>query len=222
LDFDTGAIRWKKPGEDPKSMSTGGAALGQNGLFYVTSNVGSRWPFKVSSGRITAYELQSGNVRWTRDFEKPLEANAAPTVFHAGKGGPLMVGTGLGPNCGFPYPAPVTMNWYDNPGLFVAVNAETGETVWTFEPPKWCGRNSRGSTIFDINLPDSWTNAAADVDGTLYVMFHSGIVYALDGATGREVSQYDMESAGQGCPAIGPGMLVVAAGKRVAAFLHET
>jgi len=58
--------------------------------------------------------------------------------------------------------------------------------------------------------PDAWANAAVDAKGTVYYGYQGGALYAIEGATGKVLSQYDAGAGIQGEPAIGDGFVVFA------------
>jgi len=94
----TGSLPELESGEKHE-MSTGGMALGGDGLAFVTSNtIGGAGQ---KNGRVTAYHTATGEVAWSRRTEMP--ANVAPAVGHLrGPDGGLSVVVALGENAGFP------------------------------------------------------------------------------------------------------------------------
>merc|ERR1712139_222300 len=55
-------------------------------------------------------------------------------------------------------------------------------------------------------------------DGTVYFTYQSGVVYALEGETGRLLSEYNTDIASQATPVILPGMLIVLTGLKLFVF----
>lgn len=202
MDLATGNERWyASPPANAGVQTTGGAAAGP--LLYVTSNTDKAEVGADGRGRIFGLTLTEGKEVWSRSFD--LEANAAPVVYSTDDR--LLVVVGLGENAGLPWPLERWgVRWE---GLVVALDAETGETVWSFAPPALEGQACRSSRSTQMCLPDAWTNAAVDGDGVVYIGWHGGFVYALDGRTGQVVGSHDLGAAMQGEPALAPGMLVV-------------
>jgi len=231
-------------GEAP-GFSTGGLAMGPNGLAYVTSNVGNgSFAYIKSSfgadarGRLSAYNVSTGQLVWRQ--EQTMPANNAPSVGSLdGSGSRLSVVVALGANAMFPDPVAeasghyidgTPVAWYTELRAF---DAATGEpTAWRFEPPPHRKPQAEGDSFPDhICLPDAWSNGAIDARGTYFVGHMSGNIFALrdidgdgtlnmDEASG-EVTSYYGGRCYQGSPAIAPGMLVAAPCDGMHVFLGE-
>eukprot|EP00439_Symbiodinium_sp_Y106_P017603 s10242_g2.t1 len=131
---------------------------------------------------------------------------------------------GIGDPAGVPSPDPAFIT-----GTVLAVDAMTGETIWTFDPPPWLHSGSAGSTMEQMCMPDLFSAATISGEGTVYINWSAGgITYALrdnnhDGKISledpTEVSAYDLGSGATGPPAIAPGMIFVNTCRRPSAFL---
>jgi len=118
----------------------------------------------------------------------------------------------------------------DLAGSLVALDAQTGQTLWTFSPPLYRGLSCAGDEeLFwprlmkrredplgdEYCLPDSWSQAVIDANGTVFVGNMDGRLYIVrdedgDGEiAGREASSLDFGNAFQATQAIAPGMFVV-------------
>merc|ERR1712032_1188459 len=111
-------------------------------------------------------------------------------------------------------------------GTVYAMNAQTGERLWTFMPPAWEKPACAGSTWEQPCLPDLWSAPTIGGDGTVYINWSAGgVTYALRDANGDgvisdgEISSYDAGSAATGPPAVAPGMLTVTTCRRQVTFL---
>eukprot|EP00428_Durinskia_dybowskii_P052983 CAMPEP_0170315832 /NCGR_PEP_ID=MMETSP0116_2-20130129/58525_1 /TAXON_ID=400756 /ORGANISM="Durinskia baltica, Strain CSIRO CS-38" /LENGTH=576 /DNA_ID=CAMNT_0010568353 /DNA_START=47 /DNA_END=1775 /DNA_ORIENTATION=- len=220
-----GSVVWEgpapelQPGES-EVMTTGGLAQGANGVAYVTSNFLDKGG--VKRGRLAAHNLASGDLLWVKRLDMP--ANNAPSIGHlGGASGELSVVLGLGENAFFPDPlADLTgkwengrpVEWFTEVAAFSATNGEP--TGWKFAPPPWKKTESEGdSWTGHICLPDAWSNAAIDADGTVYLGHMSGKLFALRDMDGDgrldgdgEVRSYYGGRCYQGSPGIAEGMLV--------------
>lgn len=209
LDLQTGKPNWIVPGFG-KTFTTGTAAVGENGLVFTAANRND------TSGAISAFEVKTGKLRWQRNF--PFQANNAPATYRDRNGRQLVV-MGISNNAGFPLP------WMEGKetfkGTVYAVDAETGEDVWAFSPPEWKHAAAAGSTMEEICLPDAFTNPSVDASGTVYIGWMGGFVYAIDGTTGKLLSQWETASGMQGAPAVADGMLVVTSCLRMAGFVKS-
>lgn len=198
--LEDGSVLWHAPGSKG-SFATGGLALGPHGLVFASSNRNG-----MKQGVVHAHSVEDGSVCWTRDFD--MEASSAPGVLDLDSEGPAVV-VGLGDN-----PANGD-GLLSHAGRLVALDALTGRERWAFRPPVHRGQLAKGAErslahAEAMSLPDTWTNPAIGGDGTVYVGWEGGVVYALDGRTGAEVSKHDAGYSFQGEPAIAPGYLVVA------------
>jgi len=218
LDLSTGELIWKvgpaKRGETVQSVqSTGGTILGQNGIAYVTSNVQAG---SGTAGLITAFNFSDGNLLWRESTQ--YEANNGAVI---GKiGGRLAVAIGVGSNPDMPDPIKQRiMQVADNdPSLpekkarVIALDAATGELIWSYELPAWHGWGA-GETLREVCLPDSFGNAAIDGSGNVFVGFQSGQLLGINDKDGNgqispdEIAEFNTGRCVQGTPAIAPGML---------------
>uniref|UniRef100_A0A7S1PWP5 Uncharacterized protein n=1 Tax=Alexandrium catenella TaxID=2925 RepID=A0A7S1PWP5_ALECA len=119
------------------------------------------------------------------------------------------------------------------PAAMVALDAETGETRWSYTPPPFRKPACEGDeamllprlyNIFvhkkpgdPICLPDNWAQTVVDAAGTTFGGHQDGYLYAVRDADGsgtiepeREVSRYYVGAAFQASQAIAPGILAVA------------
>merc|ERR1712176_1362488 len=114
-------------------------------------------------------------------------------------------------------------------GTLVALEADTGSVRWQWSPPTWwrpcCAsdeemvakRMQQQPATDPLCLPDSWAQATIASDGTVYVGFLNGNLYAVRDSNGdgyidteTEVAAYDTKAAFQGSVAFAPDMLVAA------------
>lgn len=206
LEVATGKPVWTMPGTEG-SFSTGTAAVGENGLVFVASNKGA------SKGLMRAYDLHTGKLRWERRFAR--EANNAPATYRD-RNNRLLVAMGISNNAGIPMGGRASFN-----GTVFSLDAETGETVWTFNPPEWKQSACAGSSWTELCLPDAFTNPSVDASGTLYIGWMGGVAYAIDGTTGSMLSSWETRSGMQGAPAVADGMVVFSSCQRMAAFAQQ-
>jgi len=109
----------------------------------------------------------------------------------------------------------------------VALDAETGEYRWSYEPPPFSSLGVRGDDAEVVRrfmqkhdspwcLPDSWSQNTISGDGTVYAGHQDGYLYAVRDENGdgkissAEVSRHDLGSAFQASHAIAPGMFAAA------------
>lgn len=124
------------------------------------------------------------------------------------------------------------LEWFFPPteyrGRLVALDAETGETQWTFTPPPWVHDSGNGESrrlkprnnVYTNELlcvPSSWSAPTISADGTVYAGFMDGKLYAVHGdanndgkITDGEYSMFDAGDAWSGSVAMAPGLLVAA------------
>lgn len=212
-----GSIIWRNgPAGSKKvdySPSTGGAVIGPDGVVYVTSNTGGNW----RDGHVTAFNFTNGALLWRANTE--YQANNVPAVGRLGPNGKLAVVVGVGENPDMP-------DWnlqlftHEKPekekrGRVVALDAETGLMLWSHDLPLWHGWAAGDWAVPEhVCLPISSASPVLAGDGTAYVGFQDGRLYAIkdkDGnglIEGTEVSSFDAGNAFQGSPGIAPGMLV--------------
>ncbi|CAE7258808.1 afsK, partial [Symbiodinium microadriaticum] len=208
LSLKDGSEIWRVPGNSPGSFTLGGVACAEGMVF----NGFSQDAKENSTGGLQALSAATGKPVWAIDV--PRVIHNAPAVGRLW--GSLKVGVvaGIGEPAGFPTPDPAFIT-----GTVMAVDAMTGETIWTFDPPPWLHTGAAGSTNEQMCLPDLFSAATISGDGTVYINWSAGgITYALrdDNHDGKisledpdEVSAYDLGSGATGPPAIAPGMIFV-------------
>lgn len=217
LDLKTGHQIWKvgpaRRGETIQTvMSTGGTVLGSNGVAYVTSNA---FVAGQKNGFITAFNFSSGNFLWRESTN--YAANNGAVVGNIG--GRLAVAIGVGENPDMPDWSLQSKHVADNAPFLpekkaqiLALDAETGKSIWSHELPAWHGWGA-GETMEHVCLPDSFGNAAISGDGTVFVGFQSGHLIGINDKDGNgqispeEIAEFDAGRCVQGTPAIAPGML---------------
>jgi len=220
VEADSGRELWRQPGYTnwtsiggPRSLAGCTLVDARRGTVYVSGN-----PSQLT-GIVRAHRL-TGELLWSTPLKYQM-ANAAALADINGVP-TLVLGTG------YPMPMHLSLPEAKNPyeGLLYALHAETGEVLWTFAPtPAQASPLCVGNHLLTLdpvfNLPDAFSAPAIDSNGTVFVGWHGGIVYALDGRTGREISHYDAEEGIQGAPSFGPdGELVIATGTHVQSFWH--
>jgi len=206
LDLTDGRVLWKFNKPSLRSFTTGGAVVGPNRVVYVTSNVG----IEDAHGRLTALSLDTGARLWQQDTHLP--ANNAPAVghLHPSGEGELSVVVGLGDNPDMSPPGPGR-----KVGKVVAFDALTGRRLdWSYSPPVWGFTAAAGDAPTHVCLPDAFSNPSIGGDGTVYIGYLNGHLYAMRDADGdgklsaAEVSAHDFGNAFQGSAGIAPGLLV--------------
>merc|ERR1719245_271083 len=113
-----------------------------------------------------------------------MQANNAAAVGSLSPGGrlSLAIGTGMNPNVPMVDVLDITHSLPKQKlGRIYTLDAETGKLGWTFEPPIWKNNSAvaAGDTVFHTCLPDSFSNAAIGGDGTVYLGFMDGRLYAV-------------------------------------------
>jgi len=209
--------------------STATAVLGPNRLVYHPFNVAG------GSGTIRAHRLRDGGLAWQRSFD--LEANVAPAVGRVQPGGRLVAVLPLGRNpTGLEASPQEKKAFAAGQGAavearVVALDAATGETVWTFTLPRWDGRCA-GSRINpfgsgDLCAPDNFGAPSIGADGTVYLNWSGGYAYAVRDANGdgvidirdgEEVSSYHHGYGSNGATALAPGLAVAPSCRKLLAF----
>jgi outer membrane protein assembly factor BamB len=227
LDLSDGDLIWQLPGQSGIAMSTGGLAIGFNNIVYVTSNVaGASCTPSVDltscgDGVLSAIDIETGKLLWNRTFSGH-PANNAPAVFMSQVSKNFNVVIGLGANPLLPCdecPALVDEKpQRPSPDLVVALDASTGADVWSFQTPIWKSNAPAGSTLTKVCWPDAFSNPAVDSNGTVFIGWKGGILFALDGFSGSKLSELDVGSAFGGSPALAPGAVVVASCNELLVF----
>lgn len=223
LSLADGAVIWRTERPAGAGGTPGGAVVGPNGVIYVTSNVrvdgaeissdtkaiaGSMGTSQI--GLLSAYNVTSGARIWRKKLA--YTANNAPAVGRLG--GALSVVIGVGPNPDFPGAPGFVQRRRLKPGKVTSFDALTGAHRWSYDVPPGHGA-AEGDSLRHICLPDAFSNPSIGSDGTVYLGFQSGHLFAIrddngDGQIGSsEVSSFATGAAFQGSPGIAPGMLVV-------------
>mmetsp|Transcript_20096 Transcript_20096/g.55342 ORF Transcript_20096/g.55342 Transcript_20096/m.55342 type:complete len:470 (-) Transcript_20096:100-1509(-) len=215
LHLNTGRVIWQTPTPQLSTFTTGGSVIGPNGVVYTTWNAGERKGMDWGKGMIGAYSFESGEKLWSTNVEYMANNGAAVGKLACGR---LGVVVGIGEN---PDPPSPRLGIRDGVGplkkaRIVALDALTGEFLWTYQLPDWHGSALGDERRPDICLPDAFGNAAIGGDGTVYVGHASGLLYAVrprasgGSVADSEVSAWQTGAAFQGTPAIAPGMFAAA------------
>eukprot|EP00441_Pelagodinium_beii_P043880 CAMPEP_0197644708 /NCGR_PEP_ID=MMETSP1338-20131121/17589_1 /TAXON_ID=43686 ORGANISM="Pelagodinium beii, Strain RCC1491" /NCGR_SAMPLE_ID=MMETSP1338 /ASSEMBLY_ACC=CAM_ASM_000754 /LENGTH=478 /DNA_ID=CAMNT_0043218145 /DNA_START=51 /DNA_END=1487 /DNA_ORIENTATION=+ len=232
LDLRTAKTLWEVPApKGSKKLSTGGAIVGPDKHVYVTSNIQDA--SGVERGVLTSYRFEDGSLLWQKVL--PYAANSGPAIGHLGLSA-LSVVLAIGPNPSLPLPGGATLDvdpllpdfsdGQRKPGRVYAFDAAAGAQQWAFDLPDWHGP-AAGDRADHVCLPDSFANPAIGGDGTAYIVGESGRAYSIQdkNADGKispeagEASYLDIKNGFQGAPAIGPGILALAACDGLRVFL---
>jgi len=231
LSIDDGSEIWYVPGDDKDMYTLGGSCCGPNGKAYLGFSTAP------GQGAIEVFDLATGAKHWRQSVQ--MEVHSAPAVGMVQ--GRLMAVVGIGSPSGgalpplktwpLRYSVPWALGWRPDvrfPGVVEARDAETGELVWSFEPPPWREMACAGSTWEQSCLPDLWSGPTIDAAGTVWINWSAGgVLYGLRDANGdgrvsiddpAETTRYDCGSAATGPPALGRGMVATATCRRVVAF----
>mmetsp|Transcript_22399 Transcript_22399/g.62898 ORF Transcript_22399/g.62898 Transcript_22399/m.62898 type:complete len:473 (+) Transcript_22399:53-1471(+) len=220
---ETGAKLWSSPGYPfPLTIEAnwhgdfGGAPRGHGALALVHDGVAysSGNPTRYS-GRVRAHRLDTGEVLWSTDVAHMM-GNAAAIADIDGVR-TLVFGTGVT----ILQPIPESHEPYR--GTVYGLDARTGAVRWTYEAEPWHWFLAAGSVTYkgcpQWNLPDAFSAPSIDGSGAVYIGWHGGILYALDGRDGSLLSQFDLGEGMQSAPAIGPhGELVATAATTTYSF----
>jgi len=213
LKLESGDEIWRTERAKNAAPTTGGAVVGPNGIVYVTSNL-HQGPSTV--GKVSALTFSKGQLLWEQTVGLPANNAAAVGLLGEGPLASLGVVIGVGANPSLPGPVSNLLRALDpKPGKVIALNALTGKPIWSYNMPTWQGA-AAGDTLSHVCLPDSFGNPAIGGDGTVYIGFENGKLYAIRDGDGDgqinerqgEASSYSTGNAFQGSPAIAPGMLV--------------
>merc|ERR1719341_1111995 len=152
--------------------STGGGAVGSNGVYYTEHSKG-HWQFQAI---INAYLIETGEVLWTRTFAG-YWGGQYPAVGPLGKDGrlALVIAIGTGPAI---LPAPIFMlpwlhkqymrkHWVRKallaptwPAATLALDAKNGSTIWKWEEKGWDHWAARGDE--DKNMVKRWREGSPE------------------------------------------------------------
>uniref|UniRef100_A0A7S1WVG5 Pyrrolo-quinoline quinone repeat domain-containing protein n=1 Tax=Alexandrium catenella TaxID=2925 RepID=A0A7S1WVG5_ALECA len=229
---------WYTPGDDKDMYTLGGSCCGPNGKIYLGLST------SPGKGAMQVLDVRTGEKLWRKPY--PKEVHSAPAVGYIN--GVLTAVNGVGSPTG-PYPYPKLDIWgmllmnltlsvqgllgrlpvHSFTGYVIAVNAETGEDIWRFEPPSWHEPFCAGSSAELPCLPDLWSGPTIDAAGTVWINWSAGgILYGLRDANGdgkvdrndpAETTAYDCGSAATGPPSVADGMIVTTTCRRVVAFV---
>lgn len=197
--------------------STANMVVGPNGKTYHAYNI---FP-KVGAVRVLNIEDGSEAWRFDRFHEEINAAPAVGTVFGHNKLATVLV---IGGNCACekqPFKEKLKnffglQKHWDRYGKVAALDAETGQHIWSFDVPFW-NDACAGQTWTDTSCPDMFGNPAIGGDGTVYVNWSGGKHYSLrdvnldgkvDPNTPGEVSVYHHGFASNGITAVAPGLTV--------------
>jgi len=225
-----GTLVWKSgptPSTPGYMCSTGGGALGPNGVFYVNSN---HFVDPKGGGYVDAYRVSDGTLLWSKKFDARHQGWQYPAVGKLGPGGPLAVVAPIG---GITQMETKVLEG-DSQLLnaVVALDAATGEELWRVDEAPWpyataAGDESALQLERQTNMKDSRSEAMClpDIqgipllagDGTVYASSsHSGDLRAIRDANGNgkiepeEVSIFSTNQCFLNSPSLAPGMLVAA------------
>merc|ERR1719327_1234583 len=152
-----GWVMWKHEVADKqagKRCTPSGGALGPNGVFYaVWAESGSAFGGHGVDGRVAAYRVSDGASLWNRTFPA-MRGGQYPAVGKVGPDGRLAVVCALGDNPLPPMNASQeesimrfkTENEKTLKNYVVALDAETGSTLWQSEEEPWSHLYGAGET----------------------------------------------------------------------------
>eukprot|EP00930_Biecheleria_cincta_P074596 TRINITY_DN6180_c0_g1_i5.p1 TRINITY_DN6180_c0_g1~~TRINITY_DN6180_c0_g1_i5.p1 ORF type:complete len:505 (-),score=54.29 TRINITY_DN6180_c0_g1_i5:43-1557(-) len=226
-----GALVWKS-GPTPSTTpgvkcSTGGGALGPNGVFYVNSN---HFADPTGGAYVDAYRVSDGTLLWSKKFDARHQGWQYPAVGKLGPGGPLAVVAPVGGITSFQQK--VLEGDLQLLNAVVALDAATGEELWRVEEAPWPNAVAAGdedqlqieravnkkdprSELFC--LPDIQGIPLLAGDGTVYASSsHNGDLRAIRDTNGNgkiepgEVSVFSTKQCFLNSPSLARGMLVAA------------
>jgi outer membrane protein assembly factor BamB len=162
----------------------------------------------TETGAVTALDAPTGEERWSTPLvQVPEEARrahsfglgAAPAVDIAG--GRVVVG--------------------DETGVLHAVDAESGDRVWSFAPPTRERARARARERDESFDGFAWGGAAV-ADGTVYAGCEDGRLYAVDAATGEPSWRFWAWGAVESRPAVTDAAVYVGADDAMVYALDRT
>lgn len=233
---------WQRAGElglrPGRMCSSGGGAMGPNGIFYAVYNDGNE---TYQGAYVDARNISDGSIVWKKRFGAGDGGHQYPAVGKLSNGR-LAVLANVGMMTGAP--PPETEMLYKLTGesrlsselpleksfknAVVALDAATGEQIWRFDEEPWRHLEPIGDHLKwerlahnygDLPLCDPDTQGIPLIagDGTVYISSsHNGELYAIKDSnrTGNiqlsEVSVFKTNRCFLNSPSLAPGMLVVA------------
>mmetsp|Transcript_117410 Transcript_117410/g.365636 ORF Transcript_117410/g.365636 Transcript_117410/m.365636 type:complete len:399 (-) Transcript_117410:60-1256(-) len=251
-----GELIWRAGRKNPGHWcGCGGGTLGPNGLFYTEFN-----DMEKSQGVVSALRVSDGSLVWERTFPMPYGGWQYPGVGRIAPNGRLAVLAPMGaitlppkwPALDILAHAPdwlkilfynqvyLKSSWARHlmgvpklPNAVIAMDAETGETIWFVDSVPWDRYAMAGDeeTVVErylraaanptredhICLPDPQGIPLVAGDGTVYAAnSHNGDLGAIRDANGdgvidqSEVSVFKTGIGFLNSPSLAPGMLVAA------------
>lgn len=233
-----GKLLWKAGTQygGKRMCGTGGGSLGPNDVFYSEYS-------DDSGGHIVAHRLSDGEKLWQRDFDHKHQGMQYPSIGRLGTDGPLAVVAALGENPGMPQPllggfrekyfsdASYRKELGAEPkaNFIIALNAETGETIWEWEEELWDHFGAAGDEegFIERLIKHNIENPVClpDLQGIPVVNSLDGSVFASSGHGGNltvirddnkdgiidtsEVRSFAPGICFLNSPSMAPGMLVV-------------
>jgi outer membrane protein assembly factor BamB len=199
------------------ACTTGGGALGPNGLFYTEYT-------KDGSALVSAYQVSDGKLMWQKTFEE-YGGIQYPAVGRLGPDGPLAVVVAIGENPGIPgwmllpedkrgQASGALLKGYLNNRTFreqmhppkfknavVAIDATTGNVLWRWEEDVWdyfaaagdededaLKRDREKSPESSVCMPDAQGIPLITGDGTVYASSgHGGDLTAIRDIDGNGI-----------------------------------
>ncbi|CAE7265461.1 bamB [Symbiodinium natans] len=211
---------WHHPGSEEATFSTATSVVGPDSRLYNAFNVGEKGG-SGTQGVLRCHDLKFGDVVWSKSF--PEGINAAPAVGPMGAKNrtAVIVGVGNNPEC---LPEPV-IGPTKRAKLF-ALDAETGQTLWTFTAPEY-SLSCAGNTPAEVCCPSMWSQPTLAADGRVYVNWSGGKFFTLldanldgtiDANDPREFSFYHHGKGSNSQTALAPGLMVAAVCNKVLAY----
>jgi len=220
-DLNTGETLWNRKSLAPTGFTTGGCTIREvdaekrEAVAYCTMNSESPdfdlegvtdytklLPSEITQGGhglVRAINIADGAILWTHRAE--YSTGSVPV--HDGERVYIAAGT----NVCISVDEVACGEGMVSPGYMFALDAVTGEQLWRVDAEPLVGAIPPVDPKCE---PDAWANAAVDAKGTVYYGYQGGALYAIEGATGKVLSQYDAGAGIQGEPAIGDGFVVFA------------
>eukprot|EP00747_Dinoflagellata_sp_TGD_P106265 gnl/TRDRNA2_/TRDRNA2_169814_c0_seq1.p1 gnl/TRDRNA2_/TRDRNA2_169814_c0~~gnl/TRDRNA2_/TRDRNA2_169814_c0_seq1.p1 ORF type:complete len:418 (-),score=61.00 gnl/TRDRNA2_/TRDRNA2_169814_c0_seq1:48-1301(-) len=173
-----------------------------------------------NGGKIRAYDAATGTVRWERETD--LECHVEPVVVGFTGAGILVVPLGSPPSC-----PPDNRDWPEKcagdafESSICGLDAASGSELWRIDMPVWESFTCAGSTENDYFFGGPFSSPSVNGDGIVYTCHQSGVVYAIDGISGRILSQFDTGVASSSAAVLIPGTLLLLTALKVVVFRDE-